>query len=147
MHALASRTLRIVTCGTARLAIRTNRIDHVSLSLAYLGTTMAYAEEYSENEPSRAEVDALPGATLVEFGNPWCGYCTRAQPLISEALKAYPGVRHFKISDASGRRLGRSFRVKLWPTLVFLKNGGEASRLVRPTDADAIREALAGIAS
>ena len=102
---------------------------------------MAYAEDYSDKEPSRLEVEALPGATLLEFGNPWC-----AQPLISEALETQLSVRHFKVSDASGRRLGRSFRVKLWPTLVFLKNGGEVSRLVRPTTVDAIRDALAGIA-
>ena len=108
---------------------------------------MAPSENYAEKEPSRPEIDALPGATLLEFGNPWCGYCHRAQPLVSEALETHPTVRHLKISDASGQRLGRSFRVKLWPTLVFLKNGREVSRLVRPTAADAIREALAGIAS
>jgi thioredoxin 1 len=35
--------------------------------------------------------------------------------------------------------------VKLWPTLVFLKDGREVARLVRPTDAAAIRKALADI--
>jgi len=94
---------------------------------------MAPAEDYAEKEPSRPEVDELRGATLLEFGNLWCGYCYRAQLLVSEALESHPSVRHLKISDASGRRLGRSFRVKLWPTLVFLKNGREISRLVRPT--------------
>lgn len=108
---------------------------------------MAHAEEYAEKEPSRPEIDALPGATLLEFGDPCCGYCLRAQPLISEALQTHLTVRHLKISDASGRRLGRSFGVKWWPTLVFLKNGREVSRLVRPTATDAIREALVGITS
>jgi len=100
---------------------------------------------YAEAEPGRAEVDAMAGATLLEFGSPWCGYCRRAQPLIAEALAAYPGVRHLKIADASGKRLGRSFGVKLWPTLVFLKDGKEAARLVRPGDARAIEQALAAI--
>ncbi len=108
---------------------------------------MAHTEDYAEQEPSRPEIDALPGATLLEFGSPWCGYCIRAQPLIKDALSAHPNVRHMKISDASGRRLGRSFHVKLWPTIVFLKNGREVVRLVRPTMADAIREALAGISA
>lgn len=97
---------------------------------------------YAEAEPARAEVDAMQGATLLEFGSPWCGYCRRAQPLIAQALAAHPGVRHLKIADASGRRLGRSFAVKLWPTLVFLKDGKEAARLVRPADPGAIAEAL-----
>ena len=101
--------------------------------------------DYAATEPKRAEVDALQGATLLEFGSPWCGYCRRAQPLISAALAAHPGVRHLKIADASGRRLGRSFRVKLWPTLVFLKDGAEIGRLVRPGGAPEIREALAMI--
>jgi thioredoxin 1 len=90
---------------------------------------------YAESEPQRAEVEAIPGATLVEFGSPWCGYCRRTQPLIAEALASHPGVRHLKIADASGKRLGRSFTVKLWPTLVFLKDGKEQGRLVRPASA------------
>ena len=80
----------------------------------------------------------MPGPTLLEFGSPWCGWCRRAQPLIAEALEG-KSLRHIKIADASGRRLGRSFMVKLWPTLVFLKDGKEVGRLVRPQSGDAIR--------
>jgi thioredoxin 1 len=100
---------------------------------------------YAEKEPSRLEIDALEGPVLLEFGSPSCGYCRRAQPLIAEALAGHPGVRHIKIADASGRRLGRSFGVKLWPTLVFLRDGKEAARLVRPDDAAEVGKALAGI--
>ena len=100
---------------------------------------------YSEVEHRRAEIDQLEGATVVEFGSPWCGYCRRAQPLMEEAFAAHPHVRHFKIADASGKRLGRSFGVKLWPTLVFLRDGKEIARLVRPADARSIGEALAQI--
>jgi thioredoxin 1 len=106
---------------------------------------MAMSEAYAQKEPARAEIDALAGPALVEFGSPSCGYCRRAQPLIAAALAAHPRVRHIKIADASGRRLGRSFTVKLWPTLVFLRDGREAARLVRPGDSGAIGEALAGI--
>lgn len=101
---------------------------------------------YSDTEPSRAEVDKLEGATVVEFGSPWCGYCRAAQPLIAQAFVEHPDVRHIKVADASGKRLGRSFGVKLWPTLVFLKDGKEVTKLVRPRDAQAISEALAKIA-
>lgn len=101
--------------------------------------------DYAQAEPKREEVDALPGATLVEFGSPWCGWCRRAQPLIAEALAAHPDVRHIKIADASGRRLGRSFGVKLWPTLVFLRDGRELAKLVRPHESEEIKKALAQI--
>jgi thioredoxin 1 len=97
---------------------------------------------YTEQEPTREEVDKLPGATVVEFGSPGCGYCRAAQPLIAEAFAVHPGVRHIKVHDASGRRLGRSFRVKLWPTLVFLRDGHEVARVVRPAESAPITEAL-----
>ena len=97
---------------------------------------------YLQQEPARSEVDSLPGATLLEFGTPWCGWCRGAQPLIADAMAAHPQVRHLKVEDGSGRPLGRSFRVKLWPTLVFLRDGHEMARLVRPQAAQEIREAL-----
>jgi len=108
---------------------------------------MAMVTEYATTEPKREEVDALPGATVLEFGSPWCGWCRRAQPLIAEALAEHPDVRHIKVADASGKRLGRSFGVKLWPTLVFIRDGGEAARVVRPHDTDEIRQAMAKIAT
>lgn len=96
-------------------------------------------------EPSRAEIDALDEPTVVEFGAAHCGHCRAAQPLIATAVAGHPRVRHIKIEDGPGRRLGRSFRVKLWPTLVFLRQGTEVVRLVRPSDSSAIEQALAQI--
>ena len=100
---------------------------------------------YADIEPKRAEIDALAGPAVIEFGSPWCGYCRAAQPLLASAFAEHPNVRHFKIADASGKRLGRSFAIKLWPTLVFLSDGNEVSRLVRPRDAREISAALAAI--
>jgi thioredoxin 1 len=100
---------------------------------------------FAEVEPARAEVDAIAGPALLEFGTPWCGWCRAAQPLIQGALAEHPAVTHLKIEDGSGRPLGRSFAVKLWPTLVFLRDGKEVHRLVRPSQAAAVREALQAI--
>ena len=96
-------------------------------------------------EPPRSEIDALTGPTLLEFGTSWCGHCRAAQPLIESAFAAHPGVRHIRIEDGSGRRLGRSFGVKLWPTLVFLRDGQERARAVRPRSAAAIEAGFAEI--
>jgi thioredoxin 1 len=96
-------------------------------------------------EPKRSEVDAIPGPVVLEFGTSWCGHCRRAQPLIAEALAAHPQAKHVKVADSSGKRLGRSYGVQLWPTLVFLKDGHESARLVRPGSVEEIRKALQGI--
>jgi thioredoxin 1 len=82
--------------------------------------------------PERATVNALPGWTLLEFGTDWCGHCRAAQTLVAQALAGFPQWQHLKIEDGSGRALGRSFRVTLWPTLIFLRDGQELARLVRP---------------
>lgn len=100
---------------------------------------------YATQEPARADVDARRGATLLEFGSPTCGHCRRAQPLIAQAFGGHERVAHLKVEDGPGRPLGRSYRVKLWPTLIFLTDGVEVERLVRPTDDAAIRAALARI--
>ena len=104
---------------------------------------MAMNDVYASVEPSRAAIDSLDGPTLIEFGTPWCGYCRAAQPRLAAALADHPHVRHIKIADGSGRPLGRSFRVKLWPTLVFMLDGKEVARLVRPQDTSEVRDALA----
>lgn len=100
---------------------------------------------HAHNEPSRADIDSLVGPAVIEFGTSWCGYCRAAQAPIATALAGHPGVRHIKVEDGSGRPLGRSFGVKLWPTLVFLSNGKEVARLVRPRDSQSIAKTLAAI--
>jgi thioredoxin 1 len=98
---------------------------------------------YATQAPGRDEVDRMPGATVIEFGTDWCGFCQRAQAPIREAFARHGEVKHLKIEDGPGRALGRSYRVKLWPTLIFLRDGQEVARLVRPDDAVAIGAALA----
>jgi len=99
----------------------------------------------ADPEPARADIEAVRGPALIEFGTGWCGHCRAAQKPIGEALAAHPSVRHVRIEDGPGRRLGRSYGVKLWPTLVFLHDGSEVERLVRPTQPGPIAAALARI--
>ena len=100
---------------------------------------MSYVAEPTEH--SRAEIDSLSGAAILEFGTSWCGFCRVAQPLIQAELANAP-TRHIKIEDGKGLVLGRSFKVKLWPTLIFLKDGVEIARVVRPSTQQQIRSAL-----
>lgn len=104
------------------------------------------SQPYTVAQPERSAIDALDGLIALEFGADWCGHCRSAAPHIASALAAVPAARHIKVEDGSGRPLGRSFRVKLWPTLVVLRNGKELARVVRPVDAAEVQEALAAAA-
>lgn len=104
---------------------------------------MTPSQNYTTSQPERSAIDALPGPTLLEFGADWCGHCQAAQAPLAMALTAQAALRHLKVEDGPGRPLGRSFRVKQWPTLILLKDGREIARLVRPTEASAITAALA----
>jgi thioredoxin 1 len=119
---------------------------------AYTGPLPLHDDEsmtssYFLEAPERADVDAWKGPAVLEFGASWCGICAAAQPDITEAFAGHEDIRHVKIEDGPGKPLGRSYRVKLWPTLVFLQDGQEVAKLVRPTNAEVIREALARIAT
>lgn len=103
---------------------------------------MPYTSQHLAIEPTRQEIEQLAEPTLLEFGTPWCGHCQAAQPLIEQAMRSHPALTHIKVEDGKGRRLGRSFGVKLWPTLIVLHGGQEVARVVRPQSSQAIAQAL-----
>lgn len=100
---------------------------------------------YSTEQPARESLDASPGPAVVIFGTNWCGHCRAAERYLEPALAEHPDVPVHAVEDGKGRRLGRSYRVKLWPTVIFLRDGVEVDRVVRPTGRPEINEALARI--
>ena len=99
-------------------------------------------QDYAAQQPERAEVDALKGLAVLDFGTNWCGVCNATRPLVEAAMAGQPQVRHLRVEDGPGRLLGRSFRIKLWPTLVLLRDGQEVGRLQRPGSQQQVAEAL-----
>lgn len=89
------------------------------------------------SEPTRAQIDARSGWLLLEFGAGWCGHCQLAKPLVTAFVQRH-GVPYQWVEDGKGRPLGRSFSVKLWPTLILLRDGHEVGRVVRPAAAEAL---------
>jgi thioredoxin 1 len=104
-------------------------------------------ERDPDGAPTRAEIDATRGPLVLEFGTGWCGVCAAARPLVAAARQAHPALPYRWVEDGPGRRLGRSFGVKLWPTLVFLRDGQEVARLVRPGEPQAVQQAFTGLAA
>lgn len=98
---------------------------------------------YEAAQPDRSQIDALVGVVVLDFGTNWCGYCNRASPAIAQALVGLAAVQHIKVEDGGGRALGRSFAVRVWPTLILLRDGHEVTRLVRPDGVEQIQNALA----
>jgi len=92
---------------------------------------------------TRSEIEAMPGALLLQFGVGWCGHCQAGEPAIAQALQSGVRLTHLRIEDGPGRALGRAFKIKWWPTLVLLRDGQEIGRLVRPTQAAEVLELLA----
>jgi thioredoxin 1 len=97
---------------------------------------------YLSDNPSPESINVLPGKVVLEFGTDWCGHCQAAKNIVDQALASQPDVQHLRLEDGKGRRLGRVYGVKLWPTLIFLNNGQEVARVVRPTTVDAVQQAL-----
>lgn len=104
---------------------------------------MAWNARYSADAPTRDDIDATTGVLVLEFGTNWCGHCQAAQPLLRAAIEGRQDLTHIKVEDGKGRPLGRSFGVKLWPTLVVLRNGVEVARVTRPGSVANVETALA----
>jgi thioredoxin 1 len=99
---------------------------------------------YHEQELTRNDITKIPGPVLLEFGANWCGICSHFAPQLEELLIEFPQVQHIKVEDGKGKPLGRSFRVKLWPTLVFVRDGQVIHQVARPRQQEA-REGLEAI--
>ena len=99
-----------------------------------------FTSDYSEDAPTFEQVSELAGDTILEFGAPWCGHCQAALPAVQEVLTKYSELSHIKVYDGKGKALGRAFKVKLWPTLILLRDGKGVARLVRPLRADEVHQ-------
>jgi thioredoxin 1 len=107
---------------------------------------MPFASQYlyPTQAPTREQLNQRNGPVLVEFGTAWCGHCTAAAPLVKSCMSRYPGIEHVKVEDGSGRPLGRSFQVRLWPNFVFMRDGEVVLQLARP-DRVELEQAFRGL--
>ena len=103
-------------------------------------TKFGFNPDYEEETITFEQLSELSGNAILEFGTDWCGHCQAASSAIKEVLSEHSELPHIKIADGKGKALGRAFKVKLWPTLIYLHNGTEVARLVRPLQSNEVRD-------
>jgi thioredoxin 1 len=98
---------------------------------------MPFDPVYHEETITREDLSHTEGPVLLEFGANACGICGGFSPKLEALMREFPQVNHLRIEDGRGKPLGRSFHVKLWPTLVFLRDGEVVKQVSRPTPEEA----------
>ncbi len=70
------------------------------------------------------EVVAWPGFVLVEFWNPWCGYCRIMAPIVERLAGEKAGLlKVVKVNLDNEPSLGARFAINATPTFYLYRNG------------------------
>ena len=83
---------------------------------------------------------------VVDFGATWCGPCQMVAPIIEELAHEYDGrVVIGKCDVDQDSDLPGRFNVRNIPTILFIKNGEVASKLVGAQSKDVLKKAIEGL--
>lgn len=77
---------------------------------------------------------------VIDFYADWCGPCKAMTPLLEQLHQE--GAPIFKVDSDASPELAARFNVRSIPTLVFLRQGVEAGRLIGAAPLAKIREAI-----
>ena len=77
-------------------------------------------------------MSSLPtnGLVLLKFWAPWCGPCKAMAPVLESALAKFGDVRFESVNVDADPTQAAEMNIRSIPTLVLLKDGAQAGRLV-----------------
>ena len=80
------------------------------------------------------------GLIVVDFWATWCGPCRMQAPVLEEIEGAMPALKVCKVNVDEQPELAAQFGVSAIPTLVFMKNGKTARKVVGFHDYEALED-------
>jgi thioredoxin 1 len=70
------------------------------------------------------------GVVLIDFWAAWCAPCKIIAPVLNEIADSDPGFTIAKVNVDHNQPLAQRYNVRSIPTLLIMKNGKEAGRIV-----------------
>ncbi len=94
------------------------------------------------NETFEKEVMESDRTVLLDFYATWCGPCRMVAPIVEEIALERPDIKVCKIDVDNDSALAMRFGIVSIPTLIVIKNGETASKIVGYRPKKEIEKAL-----
>ncbi|CAB4256459.1 similar to Saccharomyces cerevisiae YGR209C TRX2 Cytoplasmic thioredoxin isoenzyme of the thioredoxin system which protects cells against oxidative and reductive stress [Maudiozyma barnettii] len=91
---------------------------------------MAVIQINSADEFKTALTDAGSKLVVVDFYATWCGPCKMIAPMVEKFSEQYNDATFLKLDVDAIPALAQEYEISAMPTLVFIKNGKEVTKVV-----------------
>lgn len=82
------------------------------------------------------------GLVVLKFYATWCEPCKRLSTIVSKMEKEFPNVKLYNVDIDVDFDLAKKHTIMSVPTMVFLNDGKEKTRLVGMTKTEIVRKAF-----